>query len=200
MLEIFYKTVDLKLLILVGIIIVSAILWILSEKSEKKSIYWIVSFASLIGLYFILPLFLEGKITFFWKSDILILVYYWLILSVILLILGLVFIKMNKGFILFVIIAPLIEEPFYRYFLFERLGDTGFNQITIVFITSIIYAFALYHILQKIMNKEIFSQYFFLIIWGVVFSIAYIKYGLIFSILLHAIGNLVLQLTPIQKI
>ena len=138
-------------------------------------------------------------VSFSFSYDILLVIALWLIIGLILFALGFLFLKINQSLVMFAVIAPLVEEFFYRYLLLGIFLSLGFTLATTVFLSTILYSFAIYHTLQNIMEGYVWAFYIPLLGFGLAWCFAALQYGLIFAIFMHALANAVIELLPIGQ-
>ncbi len=84
-----------------------------------------------------------------------------------------------NGFISSVLLAPIFEETLFRGAVFH--GSEGQNKIFRIALSAVLFALMHYSI----------ERFFYALAAGFVISLFFVKYGLLFSMLLHAGANLV---------
>jgi len=180
---------------------------------KNTGIMFGASILFIIALYFFLQLIFDflsgitgskimdlGAISFFFDPGLFYILLLWLGVGIALLVMGLFSLKLKSSmFILMVIVAPLVEEFFYRSILLNLFSSIGFSLGAAILFSSILYAFAIYHIFMNIQNKVIEAFYLPLIGWGIVWCFVALQYGLVFAIILHALVNLTGELTASSK-
>jgi hypothetical protein len=92
-----------------------------------------------------------------------------------------------------VIIGPLGEELLYRYLMLSICFALGFDLTVAIFIQAVLFGYCPNHVIQKDSEGKWTGAYrpFLAFSLGILWGFFAVKFGIVFSFVMHALGNLV---------